>query len=301
MRNILIIGAGPAGLTAAIYAVRYGYTATVFEGLVSGGQVATTFEVENYPAIERITGFELANKLHEQAVSLGVSIINEQVIGTEKSTDSKKVYTAKGEYRGDALIIATGAKRRKLNCAGEEDFLGKGVSYCATCDGNFFRKQEVALVGGGNTALEDALFLSNICKKVYLIHRKNSFRAISTLVNSVKIKPNIEIIYNSEVTAIYGEKLVESIAIKSENREYTLSIGGIFIAIGTEPDNGFLSGIIDLDLQGYIIADESCRTNVEGIFVAGDSRTKALRQIITATSDGGVAAFMAANYLSALD
>lgn len=297
MDDMLIVGAGPAGLTAALYALRYGYKATVFEGLSHGGQVAETSEVENYPAIERITGYELAVKLYEQVVNLGATMVNEKVIGIDVSHGKKKVITSGSEYEGKTIIIANGAKRRKLNCPGEEKLSGYGVSYCATCDGNFFRGKEVAIVGGGNTALEDALFLANICKKVYIIHRRDSFRGMKTLVNSVVSNPKISIIYNSQITSINGKTVVESINLKTDNGESKLEISGVFIAIGTEPENGFLSDIIALDENGYIISDENCETEVAGIFVAGDSRTKKLRQIVTATADGAVAAFMAANHL----
>lgn len=298
MNDILIVGAGPAGLTAALYALRYGYGATVFEGLGHGGQVATTPEVENYPAIEKITGFELAAKLYNQAANLGAAMVNEHVTGIAVAECGKKVITTAGEYVGKAIIIANGAKRRKLGCPGEETFLGRGVSYCATCDGNFFRGKEVAVVGGGNTALEDALFLSNICKKVYVLHRRDKFKGLNTLIASVTAHPNIEVLYNTQVLSIDGSAQVESIQLTTGGTASALPVGGVFVAIGTEPDNQFLSDIIALDRHGYIISDESCATNVPGVFVAGDSRTKQLRQIVTATADGAVAAFMAANYLN---
>lgn len=298
MSDILIIGAGPAGLTAALYALRYGYSTTVFEALGHGGQVATTPEVENYPAIEKVTGFELAAKLYNQAVNLGATIVNEQVTGIAVSASGKKVVTTAGEYAGRAVIIANGAKRRKLGCPGEETLSGRGVSYCATCDGNFFRGREVAVVGGGNTALEDALFLANICKKVYVVHRRDKFRGLNTLIASVTANPNIEVLYNARVLSVDGGTKVESIRLEVGGAVSVLPVGGVFVAIGTEPDNGFLSGSITLDKHGYIVSDENCTTNVDGVFVAGDSRTKQLRQIVTATADGATAAFMAANYLN---
>lgn len=298
MKDLLIIGAGPAGITAAIYAVRYGLSVSIFEGFSVGGQVATTSEVENYPAINKIDGFDLSLKLYEQAKALDVNFISENVVSVDFSDNLKVVKTNSNTYKAKTVIIATGAKRRKLNCKGEEEFLGKGVSYCATCDGAFFRNKDVAIVGGGNTALEDALFLSNICNKVYIIHRKKEFSAMKVLQESVIKNDKIEILYNSTIKEVKGEKHVHSILIDKNNDEFEKQVSALFIAIGTEPDNKVYSEYINLDKLGYIIADESCKTNIDGIYVAGDCRTKALRQIVTATADGAVSAFMAANYIN---
>lgn len=298
VKDILIIGAGPAGITAAIYAVRYGFTVSVFEGLSVGGQIATTNEVENYPGIERIAGFEFSQKLYNQAKDMDAEFFTENVIAVNFDEDIKTVTTDKNTYAGKTVIIATGAKRRKINCIGESEFTGKGVSYCATCDGAFFKNKDVAIVGGGNTALEDALFLANICNKVYLIHRRDEFSAMKMLSNAVKNHKKIEILYNSNIDEIIGEKFVTSIRILQDGNEIVKDVSGVFVAIGTEPDNGIFSKYVTLNKTGYIVADESCETSAKGIYAAGDCRTKQLRQIVTATGDGAVAAFMAANYLN---
>lgn len=291
--DLLIVGAGPAGLTAAIYGIRYGLSVLIFENEAAGGQVATTPEVENYPAIDRITGFELAMKLRDQAVSLGAVIKSEGVI----NLFGHSVETKKSSYFGKAVIIANGAKRRLLGCDGEARLTGKGVSYCATCDGTFFKGKNVAIIGGGNTALEDALFLAKHCNKVCLIHRGEKFRAMPPLIDAVTSCPNLTVLYNTTVSGIVGEDRVSAIITNGAAGCRALPVQGVFIAIGTVPDNEqFLA--LALDSKGYITANEDCQTNLLGVFAAGDTRTKLLRQIVTATADGAVAAFMAANYIN---
>lgn len=296
--DILVIGAGPAGLTAAIYAARAGMKVVVFDRMVYGGQVANTLEVENYPAIEKISGVDFSNAIYQQAVNLGAEVRFETVEKLELSGKQKMVVTAEGNrYYGKAVIIANGAKRRKLHCPGEAAFEGKGVSYCATCDGAFFRNKDVAVVGGGNTALEDALFLSNLCRKVYLIHRRDTFRGEKMMADAVKARKNVAILYHSIVEEIHGTGgRVSGITVRNqqEGEEKKISVDAIFIAVGYAPENALFSQWVDLDETGYIVADESCRTSCPGVYVAGDSRTKPLRQIITAAADGAVAAFMAA-------
>lgn len=299
MTDIIIIGAGPAGLTAAIYALRYGMSAVIFEGEIYGGQVAVTSEVENYPAIHHITGFDFASTLYEQAKRLNVDFRAEEVTRVELLGETKSITTEMGVYYGRTVILACGAKRRKLHCPGEEEFTGKGVSYCATCDGSFFKGKEVAVVGGGNTALEEALFLSNLCSKVTMIHRRDAFRGMSALVRSVEERENIKILWNSEVKAIEGEDKVASIKVETKGKGVAeLPASAVFIAVGSQPDNSLFAPAVDLDKAGYIIAGEDCRTNMEGVYAAGDCRTKELRQIVTATADGAVAAYMAANHLN---
>lgn len=300
MTDIIIIGAGPAGLTAAIYGLRYGLKVMVFDKGFYGGQVAISPEVENYPAIQKISGVDFSTNIYEQAISLGADIRFEEVENISLQGKVKSIKTKKNLYEAKTIIIANGAKRRKLGCDGEEKFSGKGVSYCATCDGALFRNKNVAIVGGGNTALEDALFLSNVCAKVYIIHRKDTFKAHKPLIDSVKSKNNIGIIYNSVVEKIEGTDIVSSIKIKNvtNNLVDNISINALFIAIGFEPDNSLFKDIINIDEAGYIISDETCTTNISGVYVAGDSRTKLLRQIVTATADGAVAAFQAANYIN---
>ncbi len=300
MKDVIVIGAGPAGLTAALYAVRAGLTVTVYEKSVYGGQVTGTAEVENYPSIQKISGFDFANNIYNQSISQGVDINFEEVEKIEDKGNYKVVKTSSGDHESKTVIIANGVERRKLGCKGEKEFTGKGVTYCATCDGAFFKNQDVAIVGGGNTALEDALFLANNCSKVYLIHRRDSFRGDKILIDAVLKRENIEIIYDSGVDEITGDTKVREIKIKNlkDDSISTITVDGIFVAIGLEPKNQMFSNILELDKAGYIVADESCTTKVEGVFVAGDNRTKFLRQIITAASDGAIAAVQAANYVN---
>ena len=303
MQDIIIIGAGPAGLTAAIYAIRAGYRVLVLEQSIYGGQVANTPTVENYPAIAKISGYEFANNIYEQAKALGAQIVFAQVQRVDFSQPEKQVYTKDGQcHTAKAVIVANGAKRRLLGCKGEDTFTGRGVSYCATCDGAFYREKQVAIVGGGNTALEDALFLSNLCSKVHLIHRRDSFRASKILVEALQGRSNIQIHYNSVVTEIFGEGQVQGVTLSNTQtqQEEQLAVAGVFVAIGLEPDNAVFAPYLQLDEAGYLVAGEDCKTAVDGVFVAGDTRTKQLRQIVTAAGDGAVAAFEAANYLNSL-
>jgi len=299
MLDTIIIGAGPAGLTASIYALRYGLKAIIFDSGFYGGQVSTTSEVENYPAIKKISGIDFSNRIYEQAVDLGANIKFEKVNSVCFKNKIKSVTTDNGKYEALTIIIANGAKRKLLECEGEKNFTGKGVSYCATCDGAFYKNKNVVIVGGGNTALEDALFLSNICNNVYIVHRRDTFKAEKYLVKSVKTKSNIKIIYNSEVKKIGGNETVSSVSLKNNvsGAIENLEVDGVFVSIGFEPNNKIFNDIM-LDDKGYIVADESCKTNIEGVYAAGDSRTKILRQIVTAVSDGAVAAFNVANYIN---
>ncbi len=296
--DVLIIGGGPAGLTAALYALRAGLTAVVFDGGFTGGQAAITQEIENYPAILRISGPDFSARLTEQAVSQGADIRQEEVLAVELAAPVKRVRTAEGEYEGRTVILANGVKRRRLQCPGEEELAGKGVSYCATCDGAFFKDKEVALVGGGNTALEDALFLANHCRRVTVIHRRDTFRAQKPLIEALEKRDNVRVLYRSTVAAIEGSGKVEAVSLQTPEGELRLPVAGVFIAIGYEADNGFVRGQLALDENGYIAADESCLTEVEGVYAAGDNRAKPLRQIVTAAADGAVAAFQAANYIN---
>ncbi|MCC0638773.1 MULTISPECIES: thioredoxin-disulfide reductase [unclassified Clostridioides] len=300
MVDIIVIGAGPAGLTSAIYAMRAGLSVTVFEKSIYGGQVASTSEVENYPAVQKISGIEFSTNIYNQAVDQGVDIQFDEVERISLEGKVKIVKTASGEHKAKAVILANGVERRKLGCVGEKEFTGRGVSYCATCDGAFFKNKEVAIVGGGNTALEDALFLANNCTKVYLIHRRDDFRGEEVLEKSVKARKNIEILYSHGVEKIEGEKTVSRIEVKDLKTEEkrTIDVSGIFIAIGLKPNNKMFENVLELDEGGYIVSDESCTTSVEGVYVAGDNRTKFLRQIITAASDGAIAAVQAANYIN---
>lgn len=303
--DVLIIGAGPAGLTAAIYVQRAGYRSLVLEEYVYGGQMSSTPEVENYPAVGKISGAELGMNLYNQAVAYGAQVEFDGVTQCRLSERIKTVETQSGKtYTARAIIIANGAKRRKLDINGEEQLAGKGVSYCATCDGGFYKGKTTAVIGGGNTALEDALYLSNICEKVYLIHRRDAFRAGRVLIDSLQSRPNIEVLYDTVPLEILPEEQSTKVGAlvlqnKKAREHSTISVQGVFVAIGLKPDNGIFSTELTLDKAGYIVAGEDTKTNLVGVYAAGDTRTKSLRQIVTAAGDGAVAAFEAGNYLNA--
>lgn len=297
MVDIIVIGAGTAGLTAAVYGLRAGKSVMVFEEKMYGGQIVNTPSVENFPGFKNISGFEFAGKLYEQATGLGMEYRNERVLEIKVSDGNiKTVVTEKGVYECKAVIIATGAKNRPLGLNKEKEFTGRGVSYCATCDGAFFRGKEVAVTGGGNTAIEDALFLSNYCSKVYVIHRREEFRGDKKGVDRLADKDNVEFVLNSTVEEILGENGLEGVRVrnKTENTEKIISVSGLFIAVGQVPDNDRFKNVVKLDEKGYIIAGEDCRTGTAGIFAAGDCRTKSVRQLVTASSDGAVAGLAAA-------
>ncbi len=298
MYDMIILGAGTAGLSAAIYGVRSGLSVLVIEKNIHGGQILNTPDIENYPGIPKISGYEFVENLYNQVQALGVRVVYESVKGFDLRPAVKTVITSQKDYQAKTVVIANGAKHRHLNCPGEEKLAGRGVSYCATCDGAFFRDQEVCVVGGGNTALQDALYLSNNCKKVYLILRGNEFRANRVNVAAVQARSNIEIIYNHTVEKIVGEEAVSGVTIRSNTLYHsrTLAVGGVFVAIGAEPQNQMFANVLRLDAAGYIVAGEDCKTNVAGVFVAGDTRTKKVRQLITAAADGAVAATEAAQY-----
>lgn len=297
MTDIIIIGAGTAGLSAAIYALRAGKSVLLMEQLTYGGQIINTPEVENYPGIKSISGFDFAQGLYEQAEALGAELKYEQVTGIEDG-EVKKVKTSSGEYECKAIILATGAKNRPLGLDKETEFIGNGISYCATCDGAFFKGRVVAVNGGGNTALEDALFLSNYCKKVYLIHRRDEFRGEAKQVDKLKEKENIEFVLNATITELLGEDELSGVRVhdKLSGEDKDIELDGLFIAIGQMPENAAFAPLIELDKGGYIVAGEDCRTNVDGIFAAGDCRTKTVRQLTTAAADGAVAALAACAY-----
>lgn len=288
MYDIIIIGAGPSGMSAALYALRANKKVLLLEKECFGGQIINASNIENYPALPNISGYDFATNLYNQIKSLGVVLKYEEVL---EVTDKKEVITRKNTYKGKSIIIATGLKKRKLNLENEDRLLGSGISYCATCDGNFYKNKKVAVVGGGNTALEDALYLSNIASKVYLIHRRDKFRGEKKLISDVKEKSNIELILNSNITKIIGEEILNSIEITdNRNNISKLEIDGLFIAIGNIPDNNRFKNITDLDENGYIIANPNLKTKTNNIYVVGDTRVKALRQLATATADGAIAA-----------
>ncbi len=299
MYDIIVVGAGTAGLSAAIYGVRAGKKVLVLEEKSYGGQIINTPEVENYPGIKNISGFEFATNLYEQAKSLGAEIAYERVKQILDGEDKKQVITGEKTYEAKSVIIATGAKNRPLGLEREKEFIGAGVSYCATCDGMFFRGKDVAVVGGGNTALEDTTFLSNYCNKVYLIHRRDEFRGDEHSVNRLKQKENVEFVMESRVTELAGEGRLDAITVEHipTGELRNISVAGLFVAIGQMPDNEAFRELIDVDVAGYICATEDCKTKVPGVFTAGDCRTKTVRQLTTAAADGAVAALAACEYI----
>lgn len=302
--DIIIVGAGTAGLSAAIYACRAGKSVLVLEQKIYGGQIVNALEVENYPGILKISGYDFVTHLYNQAKNFGAQIKLEKVNTIEIDNDNnlKTIVLSKTKYFCKAVIIATGAKNRPLGIANETELIGKGVSYCAICDGAFFRNKVVAVAGGGNTALQDALFLSNYCSKVYLIHRRNEFRGEKKLQNSLQQKTNVEFVLNKTVTKLIGTQKLSGIEVqdKNTNQITKIDVEALFVAIGQMPENEIFSNLISLDEKGYIIATENCKTNVDGIFVAGDCRTKQVRQLVTAASDGAVAALNALEYCASL-
>lgn len=300
--DIAIIGAGPAGLTAAIYARRAGHSVVVIEGASIGGQISTAAEVENYPGFKRVSGMDLALSFYEQAEALGAEFEFEAVTEAKLDGDVKVLLTTGGEIKAKSVIAATGARCRRLGVEREEELTGSGVSYCAVCDGAFFRGRAVAVCGGGNSAFDDALYLAEYCSKVYLIHRRDSFRCESAKLELAKSKENIELVTNSRVSQLLGDKTLSGIATAPtvEGTEpRILDVSGLFVAVGREPQNDFLGGV-ELD-GGYIATSENCRTNLRGVFAAGDCRTKSVRQLTTACADGSVAALAASEYLKQMN
>ena len=299
MKDIIIVGGGPGGITAAIYAKRAGLDISVFEGMSPGGQVMTTPEIENYPGFTG-TGFDLSMKFFEQANALGVDFQFDNVKKLEKKTDGFLLTCESGnEFEAKSVIIASGAKRRKLDIKGEAEFIGRGVSYCATCDGNFFKDKVTVVVGGGNTAVEDAIYLSKLCKKVYLVHRRDAFRASKVLTDRLYANKDIELVLNAVPTEICGSDKVEYLTVSDKITGETrrLETDGVFVAVGTIPETSFVPEDVVLNGGGYIVTDEKCMTNIEGLFAVGDVRNTPLKQVITAAADGAVAATYATEYI----
>ncbi len=305
--EIAVIGGGPAGLTAAVYAARAGYSVTVFEGAACGGQMLLAHEIENYPGFTKIAGYALADQMMEQANGAGVSFLYAHVNSVNQNDGYFTVTCGTKSYTAAAVIIASGAKHRPLGVPGEDEFIGRGVSYCAVCDGRFFAGKDVAVVGGGNTALGDAIYLSNICRSVTLIHRRDMFRADRILVKRMEKIDNIRTVMSARVTKIEGDQRVHSVDMiaTSENsmsQPMSLNTDAVFVAVGNVPDLSMVSGIdgVCFDESGYLVTDERCCTRVPGLFVAGDVRAKNLRQIATAVADGAIAGTEAAEYLDGL-
>lgn len=300
--DLVIVGAGPAGLAAAIYAERAELSALVIEKSgVSGGQVLTTYEVDNYPGLKGINGYELGMKLREHADMLGAEFTEEEVISIESLSDRKRVVCEKVVFEAKTVILATGAGHRKLGIEGEEELQGAGVSYCATCDGAFFKNKITAVVGGGDVAIEDAVFLSRMCRKVYLIHRRDELRGAKSLQNKLMSLENVEILWDTTVKKINGDEQVSGISIHNvkTGEDTDIELQGVFIAVGITPNSDAFKGFVKME-NGYIEAGEDGKTSVDGIFAAGDVRTKQLRQIVTAVSDGANAITSVERYLTEL-
>ena len=298
--DIGIIGGGTAGMTAAIYGQRAGKQTVIIEGSTFGGQIISSPNVENYPGIASVSGSEFSMNLLDQATKLGAETVMEQVTGiVDEENGIKVIRTTGSDYRCRSVILATGVTHRHLGVPNEERLTGAGVSYCATCDGMFFRGRDVAVVGGGSTALQDAEFLSNYCRKVYLIHRRDEFRGEENIVKRLEEKENVEFILSTTVRDIIGDQAVERLILnnKKTGKEYKLEVSGLFIAVGHVPQNEIFADVVRLDESGFILASEDCLTSHPGIFAAGDCRTKEVRQLTTAAADGAVAALAACKYI----
>lgn len=300
MHDIIVIGAGPAGLTACLYALRSGKSVLVFEKETIGGQIATSPKVENYPSIKQISGMELATNMFDQVMELGVDFEYDEIISVEKNNDIFTVKTSSDSFESKAVIIATGVKHRKLNLPNEEELIGAGISYCATCDGPFFKNQDVAVIGDGNSAFQYALLLANYCKSVTICTLFDWFLADKALVDKAKSLNNIKIITDvSTIEYLVKDDNLSGLKFKNLKTEEisTLDVQGCFVAIGQIPDNKIFSNLVDLDEQGFIIANETCLTKTEGLYVCGDCRTKDVRQVTTAAADGAISAVQAVKYI----
>ncbi|MCH5263894.1 MAG: thioredoxin-disulfide reductase [Lachnospiraceae bacterium] len=303
MYDLIIIGSGPAGLSAAVYGKRAGLDLLVIEeNPMSGGQVLNTYEVDNYLGMPGMNGFDMGMKFKEHADTAGAQFQTAHVAEIIDEGHKKIVKIADGtSFEARTLILATGAQHKLLGASGEETYKGKGVSYCATCDGAFFRKKDVAVVGGGDVAVEDAIYLSRMCSKVYLIHRRDSLRAAKGLQDKLKMCENVEVLWDRTVQDIYGSDVVEGVKLShvKEKTEENLAVEGVFIAVGMHPNTEAFRGIVSCDEQGYVMAGEDCATQTPGIFAAGDLRTKQVRQIVTAVADGACAVASVERYLTA--
>lgn len=298
--DMIVIGGGPAGYTAALYAARSGLSTLVLEKLTAGGQMTNTEQIDNYPGFpEGIGGFELGERMQKAALRFGAENQFAEVKSAELAGPVKRIRTRKKEFQARTVVLATGAYPRKTGVEGEERLVGRGVAYCAACDGMFYKDKTVAVYGGGNSAVEDALLLSRICKKVYLIHRRDALRATKVYQDAL-FQSGVEMVWNSRITSFLSDKRLTGVELEDtktgEKRE--LLLDGLFVAIGRIPDTKLFAGQVDMDEAGYLIADETTRTSLPGVFAAGDARTKQLRQVITAASDGAMAAWSAEGYLA---
>lgn len=294
MYDIVIIGAGPAGMSAALFARRSNKKTLLLEASFYGGQIIKAHKINNYPTQNSISGYDYAEKLYNQIKDLGTEIKYEKVINIKNNDDYKEVITKNNTYKTKTIIIATGSDNRLLGIPREKELTGKGISYCATCDGHFYKDKVVAVVGNNDTAIEDTIYLSDIVKKVYLINKNEIFNVNETLLNELKSRSNVEILLNSNITSLNGEKILESITVNDKDIE----VSGLFVSVGRVPENENFKDLIKVDSSGYIITGEDCHTNIEGIFAAGDNRVKSLRQLVTANSDGAIAASEAIKYVN---
>ena len=301
MYDIIVIGGGTAGMTAALYGLRAGKSVVLLEGETFGGQIAASPRVDNYPGLPQISGGAFASALLDQVLDLGAETEFTRARKAEKQNGAFAVLTQDGQtLQGKSLVLATGVKHRRLGLPREEELTGEGVSYCAVCDGAFFKGRQTAVVGGGNTALEDALFLSAYCSRVFVIHRRESFRAEPGLVEALRQKPNVEWLLNQQVTALRGDACLQGVELQNtrDGSRQSLTLDGLFVAVGQVADNSAFACLVDLDEEGYIVAGEDCKTSQQGVFAAGDCRTKAVRQLTTAAADGAVAGLAAAQFAS---
>ena len=301
--DTIVLGGGPAGYTAALYATRAGLSTLLIERYVAGGQMAETMAIDNYPGFpEGIDGFSLGAKMQEGAVRFGAEVIMAEVLSVAPRGKIKSVHTDTGDFDGKTLIIATGAHHRALGLAEEKELVGKGVGYCATCDGMFYRGKTVAVVGGGNSAVADALYLSRICEKVYLIHRRDRLRASGVYKKPLSEAQNVEILWDTTVEELLADGRLSGALLKNvkSGQKHTLSLDGLFISVGRAPETSLFKGQLALDESGYVLAGEDTKTSIDGVFAAGDVRQKPLRQIVTATADGATAAMAAEEYLVGL-
>jgi thioredoxin reductase (NADPH) len=297
--DLIIIGGGPAGIGAAIYANRAMLNFIWLERSFAGGQIIETHEIDNYPGIFNVSGMELSDRLFEHAQSLGVELTTEEVVDLELESPVKKVVTYNQTYLTRTIIVATGAQSKHLGIPGEERFSGMGVSYCAVCDGAFYRGKTVAVIGGGDVAAKDTIYLSRMCRKIYLIHRRHELRAVKSLQEKVFSSPNVEIVWDSVATEITGDEKVQTLAVlnKLTGAESAIQLDGVFMAVGIKPNTDFLHGKLALDSNGWIITDEDCETSVKGVFAAGDVRQKSLKQVVTSVADGAIAESACEKYL----
>ena len=301
VHDLIIIGAGTAGLTAAIYGIRAGLSVKIIEKAFYGGQIISALSIENYPGMPGVNGADFAVALYNQAVRLGAEILYEKIESAALAGDVKSIVTSSGVHRAKAVVIATGAQPKKLGVPGEDAWIGRGVAFCATCDAPLYKGKAVAVVGGGNVAVSDALILSELCRAVTVVHRFSNFESEELQLEQAKAKANVRFITDSIVKEIVGGQKIERLVVESKLSGQTteIAVDGVFVAIGSEPDNRVFAPEVQLDEGGYIVAGEDCRTNVPGVFAAGDARTKQIRQIVTAAADGSVSALAAKEYLRA--